>query len=157
MHVRAGRRSTFALSMYTYLYSSVHPLILVASLECMVPMLKQSINAQRMVLVCLSSLKYKVPDFHRTIMDQQAVRKQHAASNWLKRTSSYLEPPINHVNANVRRIRHVMYESRQRQATKIPKQPIPAKDLWRSKQYDHVQSKVKQRLDEVRRMSSSII
>jgi hypothetical protein len=44
-----------------------------------------------------------------------------------------------------------MRESRQRQATKIQNQPTPAKALWRSKQYDHVQSRVKQRLDEVRK------
>ncbi len=60
-----------------------------------------------------------------------------------------IEPPINHLNENVKRIRHVMRESRQRQAVKDRKQPTPVKALWRSKQYDHVQSKVKQRLDEV--------
>jgi hypothetical protein len=60
-----------------------------------------------------------------------------------------LEPPINHLNENVKRIRHVMRESRQRQAVKGQNQLTPVKALWRSKQYDHVQSKVKQRLEEV--------
>jgi hypothetical protein len=53
------------------------------------------------------------------------------------------------VNANVRRIRNIMRETRQRQATKGQSEPTPVKALWRTKQYDHVQSKVKQRLDEV--------
>ena len=61
----------------------------------------------------------------------------------------YIEPPINHLNENVRRIRRVMRESRQRQTIKEQKQATPVKALWRSKQYDHVQSKVKQRLEEV--------
>jgi hypothetical protein len=43
-----------------------------------------------------------------------------------------------------------MRESRERQAAKIQNQPIPAKALWRSKQYDHIQSKVKQQLEAVR-------
>ncbi|CAF1046950.1 unnamed protein product [Rotaria sordida] len=58
------------------------------------------------------------------------------------------KPPINHLNENVKRIRHVMRESRQRQITKEQNKPIPVKALWHSKQYDHVQSKVKQRLEE---------
>ena len=29
----------------------------------------------------------------------------------------HIEPPVNHMNENVKRIRHVMRESRQRQAT----------------------------------------
>ncbi len=68
----------------------------------------------------------------------------------IKRKHSFnIEPPINHLNENVKRIRHVMRESRERQAIKAQNQPIPVKALWRSKHYDHVQSKVKQRLDEV--------
>jgi hypothetical protein len=65
----------------------------------------------------------------------------------------FIEPPRNHLNENVKRIQHVMRESRQRQAVKDQNQPIPVKALWRSKQYDHVQSKVKQRLDEVRSLT----
>ena len=42
-----------------------------------------------------------------------------------------------------------MRESRQRQAVKEQNQGTPAKALWKSKQYDNVQSKVKQKLDEV--------
>lgn len=49
-----------------------------------------------------------------------------------------------------------MRESRERQAMKMHTQPVPAKALWRSRQYDHVQSKVKQRLEEVRQLSSLI-
>lgn len=67
-----------------------------------------------------------------------------------RRHAVVVEPPKNHLNANVRHIRHVMREVRQRQAVKEQAQPIPVAALWRSKQYDHVQSKVKQRLDEVR-------
>ena len=51
---------------------------------------------------------------------------------------------------NVRRIRRLARETRQRQAMNEPTEPLPAKELWQSRQYDHVQSKVKQRLDEVR-------
>ncbi|CAF1302589.1 unnamed protein product [Rotaria sp. Silwood1] len=58
------------------------------------------------------------------------------------------KPPKNHLNENVKRIRHVMRESRQRQINKEQNKPIPVKALWHSKQYDHIQSKVKQRLDE---------
>ncbi|UJR26638.1 hypothetical protein I4U23_007956 [Adineta vaga] len=58
------------------------------------------------------------------------------------------KPPRNHVNDNVRRIRHVMRESRQRQAMKEQSQSRPVTALWKSKQYDNVQSKVKQQLDQ---------
>lgn len=54
------------------------------------------------------------------------------------------------MNENVRRIRRLARETRQRQATHERPEPLPAKELWQSKQYDHVQSKVKQRLEEVR-------
>lgn len=60
-----------------------------------------------------------------------------------------LEPPKNHLNENVKRIRHVMRESRERQAVKAQRQPKPVQALWRSKQYDHIQSRVKVQLDEV--------
>ncbi|CAF2946549.1 unnamed protein product [Rotaria sp. Silwood2] len=58
------------------------------------------------------------------------------------------KPPKNHLNENVKRIRHVMRESRQRQITKEQNKPIPVKALWHSKHYDHIPSKVKQRLEE---------
>ena len=60
-----------------------------------------------------------------------------------------LEPPKNHLNDNIKRIRRVMRESRERQVAKAQTQSKPVKALWRSKQYDYVQSKVKQRLEEV--------
>lgn len=60
-----------------------------------------------------------------------------------------IEPPKNHLNENVKRIRHVMRETRQRQRVKDENKPTPVKALWHSKQYDHVQSKVKQRIEEV--------
>jgi hypothetical protein len=44
-----------------------------------------------------------------------------------------------------------MRESRQRQAVKQQNQLTPVKALWHSKHYDNVQSKVKQRLDQVNR------
>ncbi|CAF4458662.1 unnamed protein product, partial [Adineta steineri] len=53
------------------------------------------------------------------------------------------------LNENVRRLRRVTREARERQAAKERNQPTPVSGLWKSKQYDTVQSKVKQRLDEV--------
>lgn len=58
-----------------------------------------------------------------------------------------LEPPKNHMNENMRRIRRIMREKQSE--SKTQSRPMSAKDLWRSKQYDHVQSKVKQKVDEV--------
>ncbi|CAF0883757.1 unnamed protein product [Adineta steineri] len=58
------------------------------------------------------------------------------------------KPPRNHLNENVRRLRRVTREARERQAAKERNQPTPVSGLWKSKQYDTVQSKVKQRLDE---------
>lgn len=56
------------------------------------------------------------------------------------------------MNENVKQIHRVMRENRKRQTIKsqAQPQPTPVKALSQSKQYDHVQSKVKQRLDEVR-------
>jgi len=42
-----------------------------------------------------------------------------------------------------------MRASQKRQTAKEQSQPKPVKALWQSKQYDHVQSKVKQKLEEV--------
>ncbi|CAF4988445.1 unnamed protein product, partial [Rotaria socialis] len=67
----------------------------------------------------------------------------------LSSQGSAAKPPKNHFNENMKRIRHVMRESRERQFSKEQNKPIPVKALWHSKQYDNVQSKVKQRLDEV--------
>jgi hypothetical protein len=53
------------------------------------------------------------------------------------------------MNENMRRIRQATRESRQRQAKREQIQSTPVNELWRSKQYDHVQSKVKQTLEEV--------
>jgi hypothetical protein len=43
-----------------------------------------------------------------------------------------------------------MRESQQRKTAKSKSQPVPVKALWHSKQYDDVQSKVKQKLEEVK-------
>ena len=53
------------------------------------------------------------------------------------------------MNENVKRIRRIMRESQQRQSIKIPSKPEPVKALWQSKKYDHVQSAVKQKLEQV--------
>jgi hypothetical protein len=46
-----------------------------------------------------------------------------------------------------------MRETQQRRAVEEKKSaPIPAKALWQSKQHDNVQSKVKQKLDEVNKI-----
>ncbi|CAF1967474.1 unnamed protein product [Rotaria magnacalcarata] len=73
----------------------------------------------------------------------------------LSSQGSAAKPPKNHFNENMKRIRHVMRESRERQFSKEHNKPIPVKALWHSKQYDHVQSRVKQRLDEETHRSSS--
>ncbi|CAF1048383.1 unnamed protein product [Adineta ricciae] len=57
--------------------------------------------------------------------------------------------PKNQLNENVKRLRRIMRETQKRHKEKEEKsKPIPAKELWQSKQYNHVQSKVKQRLQE---------
>ena len=59
------------------------------------------------------------------------------------------------MNENLRRIRRIARETR---SAKIETQrPMSAKEMWRSKQYDHVQSKVKQQLDEVRVREKKIL
>lgn len=55
----------------------------------------------------------------------------------------------NYLNENVKCIRRVMRENQHRQIEKARTQPTPVKALWHSKQYDNVQSKVKQKLEEV--------
>ncbi len=55
------------------------------------------------------------------------------------------------MNENLKRIRQIMRASQKRQTAKEQSQPKPVKALWQSKQYDHVQSKVKQKLEEVSR------
>jgi len=64
-------------------------------------------------------------------------------------------PPKNHLNENVKRIQRIMRKSKQRQETKAQSQPKPVKALWHSKQYDNVQSKVKQKLEEVNYKNNS--
>lgn len=64
-------------------------------------------------------------------------------------SSLFIEAPKNHLKENVKRIRRIMRESQQRQNTKIPSKPEPVKALWQSKKYDHVQSAVKQKLEQV--------
>lgn len=61
-----------------------------------------------------------------------------------------LEPLKNHLDENCKRIRRIMRESQKRQTTKSQSQPTPVKALWHSKEYDHVESKVKQKLAEVK-------
>ncbi len=53
------------------------------------------------------------------------------------------------MNENVKRMRRIMRETQQRQTVKAKSQPTPVKALWQSKQYDHIQSKVKQKLEAV--------
>jgi len=53
------------------------------------------------------------------------------------------------LNENAKRIQRIMRKTQQRQAAKAQSQPKPVKALWHSKNYDHVQSKVKKTLDEV--------
>ncbi len=59
------------------------------------------------------------------------------------------------MNENAKRIQRIMRKSKQRQATKAQSQPKPVKALWHSKQYDNVQSKVKQKLEEVNYKNNS--
>ncbi len=54
------------------------------------------------------------------------------------------------MNEHLKRIRRIMRESQQRKTAKSKSQPVPVKALWHSKQYDDVQSKVKQKLEEVK-------
>jgi len=53
------------------------------------------------------------------------------------------------MNENMKRIRRIMRETQQRQEVKSKSKPVPVKALWQSKQYNNVQSKVKQKLEEV--------
>lgn len=53
------------------------------------------------------------------------------------------------MNENVKRMRRIMRESQQRENTKVLSKPVPVKALWQSKKYDHVQSAVKQKLEQV--------
>ncbi|CAF2641420.1 unnamed protein product [Rotaria sp. Silwood2] len=63
-------------------------------------------------------------------------------------SKNFHKPPKNHLNENLKRIRRIMRETQQRQKTKEQPEQTPMKALWHSKQYDHVQSKVKQKLEE---------
>jgi hypothetical protein len=61
-----------------------------------------------------------------------------------------VEPPKNHLNENLKRIRRIMRETQKRQEVKSQSaQPVPVKALWQSQQYNNIQSKVKQKLEEV--------
>jgi hypothetical protein len=51
------------------------------------------------------------------------------------------------MNENMKRIRRIMRETQQRQEVKSKSKPVPVKALWQSKQYNNVQSKVKQKLE----------
>ena len=53
------------------------------------------------------------------------------------------------MNENLKRIRRIMRENQKRETAKIESKPVPVKALWHSKQYDHVQSAVKQKLEDV--------
>ncbi|CAF4895737.1 unnamed protein product, partial [Rotaria socialis] len=63
-------------------------------------------------------------------------------------TESYivLEPPRNHTNENLKRIRRIMQETQKRKSTEEGAKKTAMKPLWRSKEYDNVESKVKQKL-----------
>ncbi|UJR22451.1 hypothetical protein I4U23_025509 [Adineta vaga] len=66
------------------------------------------------------------------------------------------ELPKNQLNENVKRMHRIMRETQKRQKQKEDmSKPIPAKELWQSKQYSHVQSKVKQKLNEDNERSDS--
>ena len=55
------------------------------------------------------------------------------------------------MNENLKRIRRIMRTTQKRKMIKEEKsKPIPVKALWQSNQYNNVQSKVKQKLDEVK-------
>ncbi|CAF0932528.1 unnamed protein product [Rotaria sordida] len=58
------------------------------------------------------------------------------------------KPPKNHLNENFKRIRRIMRDTQQRQTNKEQSKQTPMKVLRQSKQYDHIQSKVKQKLEE---------
>jgi hypothetical protein len=53
------------------------------------------------------------------------------------------------MNENLKRIRRITHETQKRQEVQAKSKPVPVKALWQSKQYANVQSKVKQKLDEV--------
>jgi hypothetical protein len=53
------------------------------------------------------------------------------------------------MNENLKRIRRITRETQKRQEVQAKSKPVPLKALWQSKQYANVQSKVKQKLDEV--------
>ncbi len=53
------------------------------------------------------------------------------------------------MNENLKRIRRITCETQKRQEVQAKSKPVPVKALWQSKQYANVQSKVKQKLDEV--------
>ncbi|CAF0873953.1 unnamed protein product [Adineta steineri] len=61
----------------------------------------------------------------------------------------------NHLNENAKRIRTIMRETQKRQLVKEQSAPKPVKALWQSKQYNYVQSKVKQKLEEDAQRSQS--
>ncbi|CAF3638761.1 unnamed protein product [Rotaria sp. Silwood1] len=63
-------------------------------------------------------------------------------------SKSFHKPTKNHLNENLKRIRRIMRETQQRQASKEQFEQTPMKALQHSKQYDHIQSKVKQKLEE---------
>lgn len=81
--VQAGRILILACPIHIYLCSTVHQLTRAVLLEYMVPMPKQSINEQPMVLECLFYSKYKAQDFHQTQV-RQAVRNRNGSFHSLK-------------------------------------------------------------------------
>ncbi|CAF1221271.1 unnamed protein product [Didymodactylos carnosus] len=57
------------------------------------------------------------------------------------------KPIKNHMAENMKRIRHAMRQSKMRENEKEQQKPVPVKALWQSQQWKHVQSKVKENLE----------
>lgn len=59
--------------------------------------------------------------------------------------------PVDHGEANVRRMRQIQRESRNREREKEQNKPTPVKALWKSSKYESVESKVKTTLEQTPR------
>lgn len=109
-----------------------------------------------LILIFSSSGTGRIPRLHGT--DAKGIYKRATASDGApfqldvgckSMLHQNQQTTKNHLNENLKRIRRIMKDSQKRQDKKAQTQPIPVKALWHSKQYDHVQSKVKQTLEEV--------
>ncbi|CAF3233068.1 unnamed protein product [Rotaria socialis] len=102
---------------------------------------------------CVTSSNPRVRGSHAKAIYKRAIANTGAPFRLDIRCSSSLDtnsktgkPPRNHTNENLKRIRRIMQETQKRKSTEEDAKKTAMKPLWRSKEYDNVESKVKQKL-----------